>query len=524
MEKKKKDQEKKEQPKKEQPKKDQIKKEEQKKDKKAKKKKNKQNVFSKIGNVLKNKWLIRGTTTLALIIIIVAIYIGITMLVEKYTLPQLDLTESKRFTLSDQSVELAKGIDKEVKITIANYGNDSAIESFTRQLNNVNDKIQLEKIDDLSSRADLMQKYNLQATSKFILIASDGKERTVTDDELYSVDYNTYQTVDTTEESLINSIINVTTKDEPKVYFLGTHTRYEYTAFTSLTQYIQKESNVVSSIDILTKGDIPEDCDCLVITTLKEDITEQERDKIIEYINRGGEILFMCGPNLTDATLNNFQQVLDQYGVKIGDGVIFEGDTSNMLYGYPDLVVESDLSTEVTKKISSTLSLCLVDAANITFDEDKLSDLQVEKTEMVKTTNKAFIRTQLSQQSVSRTSLDGEEGEYTVAALATKKVGDDKESKMIIFGNELFGSDQQIPVGQYTVSAVNLYNNKDMILNSIAYLNEREDLITVRKNTDSVSYTPTEQQNKIIMAVIFLAPIVIIVGGVVVWQIRRRKK
>ena len=72
----------------------------------------------------------------------------------------------------------------------------------------------------------------------------------------------------------------------------------------------------------------------------------------------------------------------------------------------------------------------------------------------------------------------------------------------------------------YTVS---LYNNSDMILNSVSFLNEREDTITIRKNSDEVTYTVSELQNNIIMAIIFTIPVLIIILGIVVW-LRRRKK
>ena len=38
----------------------------------------------------------------------------------------------------------------------------------------------------------------------------------------------------------------------------------------------------------------------------------------------------------------------------------------------------------------------------------------------------------------SRTDKDGEEKSSTVAAIATKKIDDDKTAKLVIFSNELF--------------------------------------------------------------------------------------
>ena len=62
------------------------------------------------------------------------------------------------------------------------------------------------------------------------------------------------------------------------------------------------------------------------------------------------------------------------------------------------------------------------------------------------------------------------------------------------------------------------------MLNSLAYLADREEDITARKSTGTVTYTATEQQDTIVRIIIFAVPIIIILVGLIVWQRRRRKK
>ena len=78
-------------------------------------------------------------------------------------------------------------------------------------------------------------------------------------------------------------------------------------------------------------------------------------------------------------------------------------------------------------------------------------------------------------------------------------------------------SSSQAPVIQYR-------QNKDLALNSISYLVDREEDITARKSTGTVTYTATETENRTILAIIFIVPLVIIIAGVVVWIVRKRKK
>ena len=66
--------------------------------------------------------------------------------------------------------------------------------------------------------------------------------------------------------------------------------------------------------------------------------------------------------------------------------------------------------------------------------------------------------------------------------------------------------------------------NKDLVLNSIAYLSNREEDITVRKSTGAVTYTATEQENRIILAIITAVPLIVIAVGIIAWIKRKRQK
>lgn len=481
-------------------------------------------LFQKIGTALKKKWLVNGTKTILLVVILIGIYIGVNILLENVVLPEIDCTQNKIYSLSQETKDKVGKIDKDIHITLINYSHVKSIINFAERYVELNKHIKIEKVDNLSARPDIMQTYSLNATDSLIIIKSGENEKTLSDNDLYTYDYSTYQQIDITEEAITNAIMDITTGKKSKVYFMNNHTMYDIQYFGSIKQAIEKEANEVQTLDILANGGIPEDCDCLIISTLKEDITEQERDKIISYIKNGGELLLMCGPNIHKVDLSNFQKILDEYGITIEEGVIFEGNSANMVSGYPDFIIEKTQSTSLTQKLNMTMSLCLIDAGKITFNEEKLEELGVEHEILVNTTENAYVRTNLNQTSPNRTTQDGEEESCTIAAIATKTVEEGKQSKLVIYGNELFAMDMQVQINGYTMSTVNLYNNKDLILNSVAYLNEKENAITIRKNYENVNYTVTEQQNNIIMTIIFTLPIVIMIMGIIIWQVRRRKR
>ncbi len=80
-----------------------MKKDTDKKEKKEKQSENPKKFFQKVGMELKKKWLINGTKTIILVVIIVAIYIGINILLGNVVLPEIDCTQNKIYSLSQET-------------------------------------------------------------------------------------------------------------------------------------------------------------------------------------------------------------------------------------------------------------------------------------------------------------------------------------------------------------------------------------------------------------------------------------
>ena len=78
--------------------------------------------------------------------------------------------------------------------------------------------------------------------------------------------------------------------------------------------------------------------------------------------------------------------------------------------------------------------------------------------------------------------------------------------------------------GTQSINAINFRSNSDILLNTVSYLVNREPAITIKKKTEYVTYTATQKEDLIIRSIIFVIPLIIIVIGIVILQIRRRKR
>lgn len=476
--------------------------------------------------IIKKKWLKNTFLTILLIAIIFAIYFGINYAVKKLNLEDIDLTTDKIYSISESTKTKLNELDKDVQIELINMSNYIYLSDFVNKYTQLNSHITIEKVDDLTQRPDIMNTYNLDSTDSLIIVKSGERKTQISLSDLYTYDYTTGEQIDTTEEKITNAIIEVTIENKPKIYFLEGHNYYSDNYFQLVKQDITAEANEIENLNILTKGSIPEDCDCLIITTLKEDITQIEKDELISYSNRGGKILLLADTNVLGIETPNFDEILNLYGFNISKGVLLEQDENQMFYNLPEFIIAKIESNELTQNSKMNINVCFIDAGRIEFkDEETLGNLGVTYSTIAKTSSKAFIRTNLKVSSLSKTNQDEDAANSIMGALVTRTLEDGNTAEMIVYSNAIFATNQQVNINNnYAMYANMLCNNDDVVINSVAYLTKRTNTITIRKDSDSVSYTVTQKQHNIITAIIFGVPALVIICGIIVWQIRRRKK
>lgn len=483
-------------------------------------------------NTIKKRWLITRTNTLLLIAILIAIVVLINSIVQSLDLTPIDCTSNKQYTLTEESKERISKIEDSVSMYFVGYEDSDAIVALGKQYKKENDKINVETID-VNERKDFASEHTLTSNAQTIIIECGERTKTITAAELYTYDDN-YNQIDVTEEQLTSGLINVTITEIPNVYILSGFSDYKLDASGGmylLSNYLEKEVLNYNSLDMLNTGTIPEDCDTLVILTPTQDFDELTANKIIEYINRGGNILWLNASYAQKQELNNVNKVLEVYGINPFDaGYIYETDTNKTVLGYVSCIIENLGGTEIDSKLSR---IVLLNPTKINVNTDKLEELGVEKQDIISTSDTAYFRTNVS--STSSSAIDGDEkGEYIIGGIFTKTLSKNEEtstenseeelkSQLVIIGDNNFVSDIQI--NSQIQPMLYLEDNKDLMLNSIAYLTDQDESITIRKDYTSISsFTATDKQKAVIMKIVFMIPIGIILFGFVVWQVRKRKK
>ena len=481
----------------------------------------------------KKKWLIKGTTTFLLIAILIAIFVLINFGMKKWDPTPIDCTKSQDYSLTEESKNRIKDIGKDVNIYFVGFEENNKQYELVKQYNKVNSKIKVKTLD-ASKDIQLAKQYNLTTESQCVVIECGKTSRTIEAYDLQTYDSN-YVAVDVTEQKLTSAILNVVAEKIPKVYFLEGYTEFSLdTSLASLAKYLQDEVLTYEKLNILNKKEVPNDCDTLIITTPNKDFDDLTTDAIIKYINKGGNILWFNGIYDKDVNFKNVNKVLSQYGVKgFEKGIVYETNTDK-IFGQVTCFAPEIGETDVLKGIKNGAAVLLF-ATKINVDEEKLESLKVVKNDLMTSSEKSYFTKNLTLEFNSK---NDEKGSFIVGAEFEKTIKEAKDatedseaqeavkSELIIYGNDYFISDYPIEIASgYQQTVFSLLNNADVVLNSIAHLTNNDQDITIRKShTDSqTSFTPSERAKTIIIAIIFAVPVIIIIAGIVVWNIRRRR-
>ena len=482
--------------------------------------------------IIKKKWIRDSVLTAALVLILIGIFILVNLLFMNLDIAPFDFTAQKIYTLSDESKEQIANVQQNVTMYFFGYDESSTPVTLAKQYHDVNNKITIQIINT-SERPDLAAQYNVTTSSQLVAVQATERYKIIDSSEMYTYDSSSGQYVDVTEQKLTNAILDVTIAQKPQIYFLTGHGEYgidSSSAMGTLATYIENDVNDVNKLDLLT-SDMPETCDVLVIANPTSDFTDLETEKIQNYINAGGKIVWMQDPYMfingwtKSTTYPNITKILSQFGISFSSGVVCEQSADHMVAGTPDLIIPQMTYNGIVQDLYTDGMVALLDAGKInTVSDEELEELGVTASPFLQSTDTSFYRENINSDISQKLDSD-EEGPFVTAEILTKKIDDDTQSTLVAYSNALFATNYTVQISGSVGTPISIRQNKDIILNTIAYLSNREDTIRIRKDTGIVTFNAiTEQENRVVLWIIFAIPVVIILAGIIVAIVRKRKK
>lgn len=460
-------------------------------------------------------------------------YIAINVWAKDADLPKIDVTKNKIYSVTEASKKALEKIDQDVKIYSYGFEEGSTFEDLLKQYNKINSKITYEILTE-ESNLEMVKKYDL-SEGYYVLIIKSGESEKVIDasTEFSSYDYTTYQTVDTTEQTITNSILELNSEHKPKVYFTQGHGEYDSTVIARLLSQLKNEAFESEFLNVATAGSIPEDCNILAIVSPAQDLLDAEVTAITDYINKGGEIFFSMDVISEEIALPNLQKVLDLYGVSFENGYVFECATNQYLSNYNYIYMpQVSNSSKITKDIYTDSFLWLVFTGRLNYKSDsELEALKVKKETLLSSSQDSLFVTDIAtdlEKAVEDAAVKSALKSSEVASLVTKTVtledGSESESNLVIVSSASFMGDFVISEVNQTYPLSFIGSNIDFVMNSMAFLGEKDDILTIRKEYNSSTYTPTNVQHIIVISIIVFVPLLIIMVGIFISVWRKKRK
>ena len=486
------------------------------------KKKNKdQNEKKYIKKGINKKTLKNGSYSVVLSVIFVVIIVVVNLIVDAFpsTYTELDVSDQQLFSIGDQTKDFLKELDKDVTIyQIAQSGSeDEVVSKLLKKYEEASDHIKVEKKDPVVNPKFTSEYTDEEVSSNSLIVVCGDRSKIVDYNNIYesSMDYTTYSytTSGFDGEGQITSAISYVTSDNlPVLYTLDGHG--EKSLDSTLQEDIKKANIEIKSLNLLTEESVPEDADCLMINSPSTDISEDERDAIIEYLENGGKAMIFS--DYTEESMDNFDAVLENYGVERVDGIVIEGDAQHYAMQMPYYLLPDVSSAEAVSDFSSQGYFVLAPYAQGIRQLDNVRDtLTIES--LLTTSDEAYSKTDLNTETLEKTDEDID-GPFDIGVSITEKVDDDKTTQIVYYSTANLMDSQ---INQMVAGG-----NEQMITESLNWMCSTDEASTISIPSKSleVSYLTVTAYDAAYwkICVMGLIPGVFLVVGFVVWLKRRK--
>ena len=437
-------------------------------------------------------------------VVVLAILTVLNVLADRYN-KSYDSTANKRYSLSEQTAKIVKGLKQPATITY--YDQTSRFPQAKDQLEqyaNLSPKVHVDYVDP-DKKPEVARAAGIKNYGAAVVQVGDRKE------EAKSL----------TEEGITGAFIRDLKSTTRTICFVegsGEHAiedadRSGYSRFKEL---LGKDEYEAKAVNLVLKAEVPNDCTVLVGGGPDSDYQQPEADAIRKYVESGGRAMILLDPPLKlgrseiadNAALN---QVLEGWGITPQNNLILDLNPIGQIAGLGPQValVTSYDSHAIVNEMSRRVTGFPLARSLETKNGDKTT---VQK--LFSSSDSSLATTKLNSPQINPDDPKNVKGPLLIAAAGTYNTGkENSQGRFVVIGSSTWAAN----------SFISFNGNRDLALNAINWLASDEDLISIRpKDREDRRITLTKSQmNALTISSQILLPLLVIVGGVSVWWRRR---
>jgi len=470
----------------------------------------------------------RGGASCLLSILLVLGSLGFIEVIASRHNVRFDLTRQKSFSLSPHTTKILESLDRDIEAVVF-YRRDSRQEVVDLlNLYSLTTSRFSYRLYDLDRNPGKAEKFGAFAYRDTFIVSENWRKKLP----------------NLSEDDLTNAIIKVSQTKRRICYFLTGHGENDpfdgdgRNGYSGIRRLLEVENFEVRTLFLANRGRIPADAFLLVVSGPKKDLLPRELGMISLFIKEGGKVVFMLDPTFAP----NMIKYLDQYNIIPGDNIIV--DKESKLLGWGDLVVLTALykaDHPITKGFTIPCIFPVVRSIEIK-EESNHKEYEIHARDFVRTGPASWAESNIESAQEGNAAFDrgedapgpvpvvgevvvsvkqdiyphsrGEETKYsteTKAGISAKRPG-----RIAVFGDSDFVKNFYL----------NILGNKDLFLNTVNWLAEEMDDISVRPRGKpppqlSPLFLTDRQGRTVFWMTTVLEPSVVLLIGIMVWARRR---
>ena len=446
-----------------------------------------------------------GANMTLVIVVMVAIVFVVNYIAIKHPL-RWEVNSDSLFSLSDQTKKVLGNIKEPVSVFafyLPEESESGILKDACESYSYVSKNFQCSFVD-YRRRPELVKTFGISQTGPRIVMQMGGKESRVKG---------------VAEQDLTNGLIKLTRTENPKIYFTIGHGERAIEDKTEGGYSLTADSLIndgfrVASFNLMTEP-IPADAAVIIVAAPKKPLLPAEVNALREYLDKGGHVLAMAEPE----TNTGLADLVARFNIQMGNDLVVDPMSRMFGTGASTPVVTQYAVNEITKGFN--LMTFFPTARSVKADRNAAAGATAEAFAM--TGPNAWADTNMEELKTGQATYhEGKDmkGPVPLAARSRKKAGG-SEMKLVVFGDSDFASNQYR----------DLTGNGDLFNNSVSWLANQEDRITIRpKNRASSRVVLSQDQANFLQYFtvgpfppLGVIPILLFVAAFITWRSRKNR-
>jgi len=476
----------------------------------------------KTGRAIGGRQLRHGGNSAMLILVVLGILGGINYIAYRRPLKK-DFTKGQRHSLSDQTKKVVGGLADDVRILYFQRAADlGGRDERIKQYQALSPRVTTEFVDPYTSPTRARE-YDVKGPWPTIVVErGTRRERAASD----------------SEQDLTNALVKITREGEKTVCFAEGEGERDIDdgsdlGYTAAREALTKSQYVVKKVVLAREGSVPADCAVVVVAGPQADLLPPVVEAVRGYVAGGGKALVMSEPPLKTAT-PNIDGMLRGWNLEPGNDVVVDVSGMGQLFGAGELtpmVVEYPYH-DITRGFR--VMTAFHEARSLQAGTGPAPGITAQN--LVQTSEASWGETDLALKAPVQPDEKDKKGPVSLGAVATLPVvtppspepspgaspepeappeapAPTREGRVVALGDADFASN----------ALLGFQGNRDFFLNTVAWLAEDADLISIRPREpdDQRMFLSQTQQQSIALVALLLLPGLFVGLGVWAWWKRR---